>query len=618
VAFPALLEPLLAAPTWWTGNPEIAYRLTQGLHAWAISLGAVPVYLICLRLGLPRWQRLASAALFLLLPAHVFSAYITADAVALTLVLAAVAAGLAALDTGTRRSQGVFVVLCALAAFARVQYVILPLAFAAAAVVAGNGRIGAATRRYRLSLALFALPAVAVLAAGPSRALGYYDAVLHMDVQPVEIARWAATDAMLMTYAAGWVLVPGAIVGVALALTRPREPVERAFAALVSGFAALLLVEAAVYAANGSARFQERYLIALAPLVAPSFFMAARRLPSKRVAIAIATIAGLLMVLAATVPLSGFTAYLNKQDSPFLQSVHRLEEWAGVGEAAMLVSALAVALAGLVAWSAFRPRSGLPLAIGAGAVALLLTSIGAVVYDVERSGLARDAFLGPQPSWIDAAGVGQTDVLLLPGALRPAVSQQLFWNTRLARLLRMDGAAPVDTFGDAHATVSSRGELLADGRPVRRPVLVEQYGSWAELDAATVVNRTVTTTLWRPRGSALLKIVFAGRYFDGWLSAETRLTVWPRVATPRCGTLRLRLGLPAHAPQAVLDVRGTDTHRPLVLRPGLTRTLAFDVRAIQPWTVVFRSRRPFVVTGSRFVAAQSSVPSFTEFSCKKP
>ena len=54
--FPALLEPLLASPLWLVADTEGAYRLTQAMHALAVSLAAVPVYWLARRLGLPSWQ----------------------------------------------------------------------------------------------------------------------------------------------------------------------------------------------------------------------------------------------------------------------------------------------------------------------------------------------------------------------------------------------------------------------------------------------------------------------------------------------------------------------------------------------------------------------------------
>ena len=41
--FPAMLEPLLAAPFWLTHDPAVAYRLTQAENALAMSLAAIPV-----------------------------------------------------------------------------------------------------------------------------------------------------------------------------------------------------------------------------------------------------------------------------------------------------------------------------------------------------------------------------------------------------------------------------------------------------------------------------------------------------------------------------------------------------------------------------------------------
>ena len=61
--FPALLEPLLTAPFWLFGDPLVAYRLTQGLNAFAMSVAAVPVYLLARRLGLGSGLALGAAAL---------------------------------------------------------------------------------------------------------------------------------------------------------------------------------------------------------------------------------------------------------------------------------------------------------------------------------------------------------------------------------------------------------------------------------------------------------------------------------------------------------------------------------------------------------------------------
>src|SRR5437868_10909585 len=62
--FPALLEPVVAAPVWLaTSDPATAFRATQGLHAAFISLAAAPAFLLCRRLALPHWLALGVAAL---------------------------------------------------------------------------------------------------------------------------------------------------------------------------------------------------------------------------------------------------------------------------------------------------------------------------------------------------------------------------------------------------------------------------------------------------------------------------------------------------------------------------------------------------------------------------
>ncbi|MDQ3824109.1 MAG: glycosyltransferase family 39 protein, partial [Actinomycetota bacterium] len=149
-SFPALLEPLLAAPFWLAGDPMLAYRLTQGLNALAMSLAAVPVYLLCRRLALGNEVALAAAAVAVASPNLLYASFVLADPIAYPLVLGALCAGVYALDRPTRRSQLAFVALSGLATFARVQYVILPVAFVVAAVVVERRRV---LRRHALPLA---------------------------------------------------------------------------------------------------------------------------------------------------------------------------------------------------------------------------------------------------------------------------------------------------------------------------------------------------------------------------------------------------------------------------------------------------------------------------------
>src|SRR5207248_1726933 len=73
--FPALLEPLLAAPFQALFSPETAYRLTQAENALLMSLAAVPVYLLARRLQLSAGYGLACAAFAVLIPDLVYASY---------------------------------------------------------------------------------------------------------------------------------------------------------------------------------------------------------------------------------------------------------------------------------------------------------------------------------------------------------------------------------------------------------------------------------------------------------------------------------------------------------------------------------------------------------------
>jgi hypothetical protein len=618
-SFPALLEPLLAAPLWAAGGIEVGYRLVQAMHALAATLTAVPVYLLARRLSVSQARSLACAAIALASPALVFSAYVTADAVGLPLAVGAITAGTFALERPSARAQLLFVCLAALATFGRVQYVILFPAFAAAALVLSRGSLRTYVGRYRISLALIVLPALAVLATGPARVLGYYGGVLDFGLEPRTVVYWTGIDGMMLVYAGGVVLLPAALVGMVASVVRPRTRIEAAAGTMTAFVAFLLLVEAVLYAANGSVRFQERYLIAILPLVPVFFCVAARRLDSKAMRALVAGAAAGAFVLAAIVPLSGFIVGGGKQDSPTLHAVYELERAIGVGNSALTVSLAAAGLALVGALAALSPRRGTPLALAAAFLVYAVVAAGAVAYDRDIGGRVERTFVaGGDPRWVDNARLGPVSILQTPWSDRQQISNQLFWNRSLKRILRMPtDTAEVDAFGSVPAVVRNDGRLVAAGRAVREPLLVQEYASWALLDGAQLVRRTVSTSLWRPTGTPRLKLLLAGRYLDGWLGAQNRLTVWPRPGGPRTGALTLTFSLPSNAPASTLDLTAPGVSRAVAVSPGSSRTVRIDVKATRrPWTLVIRSRAPFSLSDGRFVVAQISAPVFVDAAAK--
>lgn len=227
--FPALLQPLLAAPFWLTHDAELSYRLTQGLNALAMSLAAIPVYLLVRRLGLGSGVGLGCAAIAVASPDLLYASFVLSDPIAYPLVLTAVYLAVRALERPTLRIQVAFMAASGLASFARVQYVVLPVAFAGAALAVERGRV----KRFWPTFAMLAAPIPLVFAVGTDRVLGYYSQVGHAHVPLGAALKWASIDTMMLAYSAGWLLVPGALVGLAYALVRPRTRVEHAFGAFV-------------------------------------------------------------------------------------------------------------------------------------------------------------------------------------------------------------------------------------------------------------------------------------------------------------------------------------------------------------------------------------------------
>jgi hypothetical protein len=585
-SFPALLEPILTAPFWLAGDPELALRLTQGLNAVAMSVAAVPLYLLARELELGKGFGLAAAAVALLSPDLFYVAFILGEPIAYPLVTWSVYFGIRALHRPTARDQILFVALAGLASFARVQFVVLPIAYVGAALVARTP-----LRKLKLSLVLLAVPAAALVAAG----LGYYSGIAGFDVDPGGIVHWLATDAMLLAYAAGWLIVPGALVGLALA----REPVERAFAAFTVIFAAGLFVEAALYATNASVgpggRFQERYLFTLAPLLVLAFGMSLRRAGRARGAVALFAVA--MIAVSARVPLSGYTDVHGRQDSPFLIGVHRFDELVGNANASLTVAAIVAVLAVLAIGVAYRPRLGVP-ALALVGVFLGAVSLGAWSLDSRYANAARTTYLPDDARWVDHAELGDVTLLNTPGSKREIALEQMFWNRSITEFARLRDADRADAFAAPRVRIARDGALWLNGRPLRTPLLVAQYAMNARFAGATREAGTNLFTLWRPTGTPRLTLLTGGRYYDGWLANTGYVRAFRR------GRVTMRVSLPPHAPATSLRFRGPGVRARVRLTPGSSRVVVFEATT-KPWTVKWSAASWSYLTDGRPVSVRA-------------
>jgi len=559
--FPSLLQPLLTAPLWHLGSLETGYRAVQAFNAVAMSLAAVPVWLLARRLGVTRGLAFGCAALAVAAPDLMYASWIVAEPVTYPLALGAVTAIVFAVERPTRRAQALALVLCVLAAFARIQFVVLPLVYVIA-TLAHDGRYAA--QRHKALFALCGLALLGALALGHARLLGFYSGVLAASVSPEATARAVGRNLLVLAYAAGFAIVPGAVLGLV------RAP--RAFRAVTVSLTLLLLAQASLLGDVNIA--QERYLFYVLPLLAIAFSLEMRRgLPH-------AVVCAAMVALAAAIPLAGWTA----THSAVLFGVTKLVLLTGdAGSGALIVGAVAgvLALAAMV-----LPK---PVTLGLAVTATAALGLAATSFDRDNSVGVRNGFVAPDPAWVDHAHVGRTALLLGPQSPNTSADQLMFWNRSVDRILALDGATAPDRFAMAPVQPARDGSL-----GVRSALLVDGLGSTIRLANARVVGSFGTWTLVQPRGEARLAYQVTGRYGDGWLAPRGRIVVWRHA---RSMTLTLT------APVKLTMTFGTQHVR---LEPNRPERVVIPLGAT-PFVVAYRASSNGWV-GTRPVSARASAP----------
>lgn len=598
--FPALLDPLLTAPVWLvTSSPETAWRLTQGVHAVAFALAALPAYGLARRVGVQRPFALCVAALALAVPDGVYAGSMLADPIAYPLALAALWAGIGVVAEPARRAQFLFALFSALSILARIQYAAVPVAVLLGAVAADRFRVARTVKRLWLSIALLVVPPlVLLLSFGHDRIFGVYahpKSTLHAG----SVMLWIGRDLMLLAYTSGWILVPGALVGVALALWRPRTRAEIGFGVAFVTLAGALLFAAAQIADTDSQRFQERYLFVLIPLVAIAFALYVQRgLPGKLV---VSVTAVALLAVAARIPLSGYAAAHNKDDSPTLWAVLRLERLVSIGNGALAISLVAAGLSGLAVLIGARRLPALGFVAAVAACCAL--SAGATSFDAEISQSLRTT-LPSDVRWIDDARIGNVDVLAPPGARKEQSWEQLFWNTSARRLLVL-GSPLIDHFATGHVRVARDGTMLVNGQPLRRALAVQTYASTVEMTGVERIRHELIFNLYRPAGTPRLRLLAAGRYADKWLTPRGAVTVW----SAHGGTLTLDLSLPAGTQTTSMRFNG----RRVVVQPGKHVHATFRVPSRgRAWSLHWTTKRNGYLTDNRAVSVLADRVSFRD------
>ena len=604
--FPALLEPLAAAPFWLFHDPGLAYRLTQAENALAMSCAAIPVYLLTRRLGLGGGIALVAAAVAVASPNLFFVSFVLADPLAYPLVLFTLYAAVCALSRPTRRNQAGFLALAVLTALTRIQYVLVPAVFVLGALAVERGSLRASLRSFRLTWGIFVAPLAGLIVLGPSRVLGYYNSVVSLHVRPGAIVHWIATDSMLLVYCAGWVLVPGALLGFAYALGRPRSREEAAFGGVTAGLLVVLFAETSLYASNGSPRFQERYFMALLPLVVPWFALyLTRGRPARLVTCLLAVV---LLAISARVPLAPYSVADNKQDSPFLLGVFRLEHAMGEANGSLVIAITAAILSVLAVGVAWRARFAV-VALGLTLATAAAASAGSISFDHHVAHNVRRDYLPADARWIDHSGLRHVLLIQTPATPHARAHEQLFWNRSVDDVLFLDSASPIDAFGNRRVAAAADGRLVSAGKTLRSPLAISNYAVRMRLRNAAVVARGADYELWRPIGTPRLSLFVGGLYSDRWLSSAGHVTVWARGNHVR-GMLRLHLWLPKLTERTVVELTAPGYKRKVSVLPSGSQTVAVPVDGGTSWTLRFRTNRPGYLADGRPISVKASMPVF--------
>ena len=553
--FPAVVAVLLQAPAWLLGGAS-AYALAKTLNTVLMCLAVFPAWTLA-RLVLRPTHAFAVAVATVAGGAMLYHSYLTSEAAAYPIYLLAVAVCVRALAEPSHRWDVAAVVVLAVAVLTRAQFVALPIAFIVAVVV-----VGRPLRRHAVALAALGALAAAAAVQGVS-GLGFYAGAGQLHYSVLETLRWTGWTAGLLPFAAGLLVVPGAILGLGYAVARPRSRAEGAFGVMALLLLVAGVLQAGLIASGEAGRPLERYAFYAVPLLFVSFFLyvergAPRRTVYRGVALALGGLA--LALPLASVALAPFSF-----DSPTLSAVADLGRRLALGDAVALFATGGL-LAALVAAALPLRRFALPVA----ALSIVLAfTVGLAAYSGDRrmTRQALGSLVPAHPDWLDRLGIRDADVLVLPGGSLHYGWMLESWNRNVGRTYHL-GDVDADPLPFAEVGLLPNG-IVADGSrdPIRSEyVVVNDYGTRVELVGERVASPVAGLTLYRPDGPVRLQSFATGVYTDSWARSVVGYSVWPRRADR--GVYVVRLHLPKGRPARSVVLEAGPVRRRAVLRPG--------------------------------------------------
>ena len=335
--------------------------------------------------------------------------------------------------------------------------------------------------------------------------------MLHYD--PRTVLSWTGFAAALLPFAAGWLVVPGALLGLAVLAARPRGRADAGFAALALSSIVLVLLEVGMIAAGEAGRAIERYDMYLIPLAAIAFFAYVERgAPWLRLYVALA-LAG--AATAWLMPFPGRAGSAFSFDSPTFSMYAQLATWFGNANAATLFAGDPLPRRDRARAAASSPQAR----PGRGRRGNDRPPPAQRASRVRRRPRADARHLAPaggrsRRTGSTAAGLGPADYLQLPGGSAHYGWLLEAWNRDFRHAIQMGLPGSYDGYASYSARIDRDGRLLVGGRrPEAGILVVNDVATAIEIEGSRVVARPrdgltayrlprlPTSALWR-RGSA--------------------------------------------------------------------------------------------------------------------
>jgi hypothetical protein len=593
VVYPIVISPAYAL---FDAVPT-AYAAIKAINSLALSLAAVPAYLLARRVVRPRYA-LVVAVLTVAVPSTIYAGVVMTENVFYAIFLVAALALVAALERPTPLRVGLFLAATGVAYFTRAQAIALvPAALTAPLLVVRPRALARFRWLYGLVVGLALLAVAVELARGRSLSslLGAYSAATDQRYTLGATAKWLLWHLGELDLYVG--IVPVVALVVLARLLGRLETAERAVVAATLALVGWFGIEVAAFATQPSVlRIEERNLFYVAPLLFTALAVWMERgLPRPRVTTAVAAAGGVL--LAASVPYDRFIGVGSTADTLMTLPLWSLSNWFAIPleNLRWIVAALALAFALVAALVPRRARIVLPL--------LVLALYVAVVQPVDartRKAAVGALFQGitnPDRDWIDAAaGRGSTVGALWSGLNdRLTINENEFFNRSVGPVYHLREPVP-GNLAETPVRVDRATGYLVDpnGARVRVPyVLADTSLPLGGRVVARDENRGLL--LLRVRGALRVRYVADGADDDGWAGAA--FTV--RSFDPRCRSVAVRLGSDPnlfHRPQVVRALVRGRVVATVRVPPDRERTLRVPACNVQ--FRVGRTAVPALVNGS--------------------